>query len=77
MLSRWSIGAYGALVNVNKLIPAAQKLPDGSTVPLPFTPSSVYDATWGNVLLNWGMLVLWAVVYLGVAGWMQKRKDIL
>jgi ABC transport system ATP-binding/permease protein len=77
MLSRWSIGAYGALVNVNKLIPAAQKLPDGSTVPLPFAPSSVYDATWGNVLLNWGMLVLWAVVYLGVAGWMQKRKDIL
>jgi hypothetical protein len=45
-------------VNVNKLIPAAQKLPDGSTVPLPFEPSSVYDATWGNVLLNWGMLVL-------------------
>jgi ABC transport system ATP-binding/permease protein len=77
MLSRWSIGAYGSLVNVNQMVPPPQKLPDGSTMPLPFAPSSVYDATWGNLLMNWGMLVLFTVGYLSVAGWIQKRKDIL
>jgi ABC transport system ATP-binding/permease protein len=77
MLSRWSIGAYGSLVNVNKMIPAAKKLPDGSTLPLPFEPSAVYDATWSNLLVNWGMLVLFIGIYLSVAGWMQRRKDIL
>ncbi|MFM2432521.1 MAG: hypothetical protein RLZZ511_3735 [Cyanobacteriota bacterium] len=77
MLSRWSIGAYGSLVNVNNLIPSPRQLPDGSTLPLPFEPSSVYDATWSNLLLNWGMLSLLTALYLGIAGWFLKRKDIL
>lgn len=77
MLSRWSIGAYGSLVNVNHLIPEPQKLPDGSTLPLPFEPSPVYDATWSNLLSNWGMLCLMTAIALSLAGLIQKRKDVL
>jgi ABC-type multidrug transport system ATPase subunit/pSer/pThr/pTyr-binding forkhead associated (FHA) protein/ABC-type multidrug transport system permease subunit len=76
MLSRWSVGAYGSLVNVNAMVPAPTRLPDGSTVPLPFDASPVYDPTWHNLLLNWGMLGVHAIVYAVIAFWMQKRKDI-
>ena len=43
MLSRWSVAAYGALVNVNNMVPEATKLPDGTTVKLPFEISPVYN----------------------------------
>ncbi len=76
MLSRWSVGAYGSLVNVNAMVPAPTKLPDGSTVPLPFEQSAVYDPTWHNLSLNWEILCLHAIVYLVVAFWVQKGKDI-
>ncbi|MBD2205816.1 ATP-binding cassette domain-containing protein [Calothrix sp. FACHB-1219] len=76
MLSRWSVGAYGALVNVNGLVPEPTKLPDGSTVPQPFEPTAVYEATWGNLHLNWGFLLLHAAIYLTITFWLQKRKDI-
>ncbi len=76
MLSRWSIAAYGALVNINAMVPAPIKLPDGSTVARPFDPTPVYDATWGNLGLNWGLLCLHTAIYLTVAFWLQKRKDI-
>ncbi|HLO52482.1 MAG TPA: FHA domain-containing protein [Kamptonema sp.] len=77
MLSRWSVGAYGSLVNVNAMVPEAKKLPDGSTIPLPFEPTSVYDATWENLAVNWGALCLHILIYLGLTLWLQKRKDIL
>lgn len=77
MLSRWSIGAYGALVNVNAFIPEPVQLPDGTTVPQPVEASSVYDPTWQNLGLNWGMLILHLVVYLASTWFVQKRKDIL
>lgn len=76
MLSRWSIGAYGALVNVNAMAPEALKLPDGSIVARPFEPTPIYDATLQNLGLNWGVLCLHTVIYLSVAFWLQKRKDI-
>ena len=76
MLSRWSIGAYGALVNINALIPEQKKFPDGSLIPRPFDPSPVYDATWSNLSLNWGILLVHIVVCLCLSGWFQKRKDI-
>ena len=76
MLSRWSIGAYGALVNINALIPEQKKFPDGSLMPQPFEPSAVYDATWSNLSFNWGILLVHIVVCLTAAGWFQKRKDI-
>jgi len=74
MLSRWSIGAYGALVDVNGMAPKGF---DGEPLPhLPFQGSDVYAATWGNLGLNWGMLCLHTLVYLGVTWLVQKRKDI-
>lgn len=76
MLSRWSIGAYGALVNINAMVPEPMKLPNGSIAPRPFEPTPVYDATWSNLSLNWGILCLHTVVYLAVTLWLQKRKDI-
>ena len=75
MLSRWSVGAYGALVNVNAMVP---KGPDGKQITQPFDPTTgVYDATWHNLGLNWGVLCLHTVVYLAMTFWLQKRKDIL
>ncbi|MGK7875579.1 MAG: ATP-binding cassette domain-containing protein [Xenococcaceae cyanobacterium] len=64
MLSRWSVGAYGILVNVNVMMPEP---PEGSP----------YESTWENLALNWGILLLHAVVYLGVTFCLQKRKDII
>lgn len=76
MLSRWSIGAYGTLVNINAMVPDPIKLPDGSTLARPFDPTHVYDATWANLGLNWGILCLHTAIYLTVTLWLQKRKDI-
>ncbi len=76
MLSRWSVGAYGALVNLNQLVPEPIKLPDGSTVPQPFEPTAVYEATWSNLSLNWSILCLHAFIYLAITFYLQKRKDI-
>ncbi|MUG92000.1 ATP-binding cassette domain-containing protein [Scytonema sp. UIC 10036] len=76
MLSRWSIGAYGTLVNINRMVPDAIKLPDGSTIARPIDPSPVYDATWQNLSLNWGILGVHIGVYLIVTLLIQKRKDI-
>ncbi|NJO40873.1 MAG: ATP-binding cassette domain-containing protein [Cyanobacteria bacterium RU_5_0] len=73
MLSRWSVGAYGSLVDVNALVPAQAP---GSPFPQPFEPTPVYDATLGNLFLNWFVLLLHTAFYLGVAWWMQKKKDI-
>ncbi|MBD2137285.1 ATP-binding cassette domain-containing protein [Anabaena sp. FACHB-1237] len=76
MISRWSVGAYGTILDVNALVPEAVKLPDGSLVPQPFEPTPIYDPTWGNLSLNWGILLLHATVYLLITLGLQKRKDI-
>ena len=76
MLSRWSVGAYGALVDVNGLVPPTILLIDGTEIKPPFEGSLVYEPTWENLLLNWVVLLLHGIIYLGVAFWQQKRKDI-
>lgn len=76
MLSRWSIGGYGTLVNINAMVPEAMKLPDGSTLARPFDPTPIYSATWVNLGLNWGVLCLHTAIYLTITFWLQKRKDI-
>ncbi|MFN6564448.1 MAG: ATP-binding cassette domain-containing protein [Nostoc sp. ChiSLP01] len=76
MLSRWSVGAYGTLVNLNQLVPEPIKLPDGSTLPQPFEPTPVYEATWSNLSLNWSILCFHAFIYLVTTFYLQKRKDI-
>ncbi|MGB2926859.1 MAG: ABC transporter permease, partial [Limnothrix sp.] len=78
MLSRWSVGAYGILVNVNELLPEMQALPDGTIPDLPFDWSeATYEPTWNNLWLNWGMLLIHSAVYLLITFWIQKKKDIL
>ena len=78
MLSRWSVGAYGSLVNVNAMVPNAENYLDANLnpIPLPFDPTPIYDATWDNLASNWGMLLLHTGIYLGLTLWVQKRKDI-
>lgn len=61
-IGRWSIGAYGTLIDLNLLTS---------------TNNTSYDPTWQNLSLNWGMLLLHSVVYLGATIWLQKRKDLL
>ena len=77
MISRWSVGAYGSLVNINAMVPQPVTLPDGSLLEQVYSPSSIYDATWSNLGLNWGILCVHILVYLSVALWLQKRKDIV
>jgi ABC-type multidrug transport system ATPase subunit/pSer/pThr/pTyr-binding forkhead associated (FHA) protein/ABC-type multidrug transport system permease subunit len=77
MISRWSVGAYGAIADVNAMIPDPVTLPTGETLPQPITVSLVYDPTWDNLWLNWGMLGLHLSLYLGLTLWLQKRKDLL
>ncbi|MGC9523958.1 MAG: ATP-binding cassette domain-containing protein [Limnospira sp.] len=74
-VGRWSMGAYGALVDVNTLIPAPATLPDGTVLSQPFEASLVYDPSWENLFLNWGMLGLHLLFYWGLTLEIQRRKD--
>ena len=77
MVSRWSVGAFGALVDVNAMVPEEEILNfyTGEPIPMPFDPTPVYDPTWQNLAVNWGMLLLHAAIYLGLTWCWQKRKD--
>jgi ABC transport system ATP-binding/permease protein len=75
MLSRWAIGAYGTIVNINQLLPTNMKtilLKD-----MPFPTGKAYEPTWSNLSFNWLMLLVHITVYLSVAAWLQKRKDVV
>lgn len=50
--------------------------PDRTILPQLFEKSAVYEPTWQNLALNWGILGLHAAVYLTVTLLLQKRKDI-
>lgn len=75
-ISRWSVGGYGTILDINSLIPKPMQLPDG-TQPSPIIDPTVYEKTWSNLNLNWGFLLLHAIIYLLLTLWVQKRKDIL
>jgi ABC transport system ATP-binding/permease protein len=66
MLSRWAMASYGTVLNVNQLATA-------------YSPptESAYDATWGNLLFNWLMLLTHIAIYLGITTYLQKRKDVI
>ena len=80
MLSRWSIGAYGSLADVNSMAPEISASPENNPLAAAataiFEPTSVYDATWSNLGLNWGILGLHILAYILLAMILQKRKDI-
>lgn len=75
-VSRWSLGAYGAILDINQMIPEPMKML-GRTIKVPLKDSPVYTATWTNLVLNWILLSLHAMIYLLVAFWLQKRKDCI
>jgi len=77
MISRWSIGIYGTLVNINKLVPKPMVFMDGTEIKPPFEGSPVYESNSSNLLLNIGILLLHSVIYLVVTYLLQKRKDII
>jgi ABC transport system ATP-binding/permease protein len=75
-IGRWSIGAYGSIVDLNSLTP-----PDGNSAEIDFSkvgmrPSATYTNEWSNIWLNWGMLLLQSLIYLGITIWLLKRKDL-
>ncbi|MEY2833175.1 MAG: hypothetical protein RLZZ574_2434, partial [Cyanobacteriota bacterium] len=76
MLSRWSIGAYGALADVNAMAPKPNPILSGEVLKDIFQPSSVYEATWSNLSLNWGILIVHTLIYSLVALIVLRRKDI-
>ena len=73
MISRWSMGAYGSIVDVNSMVEGASYPPG---IKPPFEVTDVYQADWQNLSLCWLILGLHMVVYLGITLWLQKRKDI-
>jgi ABC transport system ATP-binding/permease protein len=75
MLSRWSVGAYGILIQFNDLIPKPIEIPGRDPIII-LEKSNVYNATWDNLNLNWGMLLLLTIIYLGTSYFLQKRKDL-
>lgn len=74
-LSRWSIGAYGTLTDINGLIPNLPRNPLMADIPRAFSPSNVYSPTVDNLMLNWSMLLIHAGIYLSITWWLQKQKD--
>ncbi|ACB53547.1 ATP-binding protein of ABC transporter [Crocosphaera subtropica ATCC 51142] len=80
MISRWSVGALGSLVNIPSMIPEAKPIsplnPNPVVVPVDI-PTEVYAADSSNLLINWGLLLLHSFIYWCVTYILQKRKDIL
>ena len=76
MLSRWSIGAYGSLADVNAMAPEPNQVLTAEILSDIFQPSAVYEATWSNLGLNWGILIAHTLVYGAIALIVLRRKDI-
>ncbi len=80
MISRWSVGALGSLVNIPSMIPEVQPIsplnPNPPIIPVDI-PTEVYAANSSNLLTNWGLLLLHSLIYWCVTYILQKRKDIL
>ncbi len=79
MLSRWSIGAYGSLANVNEMAPQASPANPALNAEILseiFKATPAYDATWNNLMLNWGILIVHTLIYAIIALIVLRRKDI-
>jgi ABC transport system ATP-binding/permease protein len=74
MISRWAIGAYGTIVNVNELFPKSMKT---SLKDMPFPGGLAYEPTWLNLNFSWLMLLGHITLYLTITAWLLKKKDIL
>ena len=76
MLSRWSIGAYGSLADVNAMAPQPNQILTEEIINDIFKATPVYETTWNNLGLNWGILIAHTLIYVIVALIVQRRKDI-
>lgn len=76
MLSRWSIGAYGSLADVNAMAPSPNQVLTQEIINDIFKATDVYNPTWENLGLNWGILIAHTLIYAAVALIVQRRKDI-
>ncbi len=76
MLSRWSIGAYGSLADVNAMAPKPNPALSTEMLNEIFKATPAYDATWENLALNWGILIVHTLIYAIAALIVQRRKDI-
>jgi len=76
MLSRWSIGAYGSLADVNAMAPEPNPVLTAEILNEIFQPSPIYEATWSNLGLNWGILIVHTLIYSAIALIVLRRKDI-
>ncbi|AKG22932.1 ATP-binding cassette domain-containing protein [Calothrix sp. 336/3] len=74
MLSRWSVGGYGILADVNSIIPETAKTAKNAKQLI--SESAMFSPSWNNLQLNWGILLLHIIIALGVTLWLQKRKDV-
>ncbi len=80
MISRWSVGALGSLVDIPSMIPEAEPISPLNPNPMTITvdiPTEVYAADSSNLLINWGLLLLHSFIYWSITYILQKRKDIL
>jgi ABC transport system ATP-binding/permease protein len=76
MLSRWSIGAYSSLADVNAMAPEPNQILTQEIIKDIFQATDAYNPTWSNLGLNWGILIVHALIYTVVALIIQRRKDI-
>lgn len=70
MISRWSVEAYGTLVNVNERVPLSNRLGQLQAS----DPSFIVEPT-RHLSFSWGLLCLHTLIYLLIALYLQKRKD--
>jgi ABC transport system ATP-binding/permease protein len=76
MLSRWSIGAYSSLADVNAMAPKPNQVLTQEIIKDIFQATDAYNPTWSNLGLNWGILITHALIYTVAALIIQRRKDI-
>lgn len=76
MLSRWSIGAYGSLADVNAMAPEANFSLNPQMLNEIFEASPVYNATWENLSLNWGILMVHTSIYAVITLFVLRQKDV-
>lgn len=67
-ISRWSMDAYGSIIDMNKLPAFAEAF--GSA-----EPDSRYDHTVNHLLTTWGILVAYGIVCVIITALLLKRQD--
>ncbi|WP_373538857.1 ABC transporter ATP-binding protein/permease [Chamaesiphon sp.] len=68
-ISRWSIGAFGTIANVNALAP--------NVTDLPFPFGVAYSRSWNNLACSLSMLIVHAGIYILISAWLLSKKDII